>query len=149
MNDEGFTALHQMAYKVRKHVIGMAANGGCFIGAALSCTDVLVYLYKAFLNVTQENLDSPDRDYFFLSKGHAVPALYGVFVELGWLDEQRLANHLRSNDTIYWHPNRRIPGVEFHSGSLGICCPWRLALPWIASCGARITRWSLSPVMAN
>ncbi|HXO76587.1 MAG TPA: thiamine pyrophosphate-dependent enzyme, partial [Puia sp.] len=24
-----------------------------------------------------------------------------------------------TSDNIYWHPNRNIPGVEFHSGSLG------------------------------
>ena len=26
---------------------------------------------------------------------------------------------LKISDSIYWHPNRAIPGVEFHSGSLG------------------------------
>jgi transketolase len=31
----------------------------------------------------------------------------------------RLSNHLSTKDSIYWHPNRHIPGVEFHSGSLG------------------------------
>jgi transketolase len=50
-----------------------------------------------------------------------VPALYGTFVELGMLAPARLANHLSPADTIYWHPNRSIPGVEFHSGSLGHC----------------------------
>ncbi|KAF0211189.1 MAG: hypothetical protein FD178_3484, partial [Ignavibacteria bacterium] len=74
---------------------------------------------KEFLNVSPENLTDPTRDYFFLSKGHDVPALYGTYVELGWLEESRLSNHLKTNDTIYWHPNRNIPGVEFHSGSLG------------------------------
>jgi transketolase len=48
-----------------------------------------------------------------------VPALYGTFVELGWLAPQRLQNHLSPNDDLYWHPNRNIPGIEFHSGSLG------------------------------
>ncbi|MDH4460050.1 MAG: thiamine pyrophosphate-dependent enzyme, partial [Flectobacillus sp.] len=28
-------------------------------------------------------------------------------------------NHLNTNDHIYWHPNTKIPGIEFHSGSLG------------------------------
>jgi transketolase len=59
------------------------------------------------------------RDYLFLSKGHDVPALYGTFAELGWIQAGRLANHLSTADSIYWHPNRNIPGVEFHSGSLG------------------------------
>jgi transketolase len=38
---------------------------------------------------------------------------------MGLLDASRLKNHLSTADSIYWHPNRAIPGVEFHSGSLG------------------------------
>ncbi|MDZ7267854.1 MAG: thiamine pyrophosphate-dependent enzyme [candidate division KSB1 bacterium] len=111
--------LQQRALRVREHVIRLATNGGCFLGASLSCADVIVYLYSHFLNVKTGNLDDPARDYLFLSKGHDVPALYAMFVELGWLEAARLRNHLQTCDVIYWHPNRDIPGVEFHSGSLG------------------------------
>src|SRR5262249_11427093 len=41
------------------------------------------------------------------------------FAELGHLDPARLKRHLSASDSIYWHPNRRVRGVEFHSGSLG------------------------------
>ena len=119
MNKEKLFELNQMSVKVREHIIKMSGNGGCFIGASLSCTDLIVYLYKEFLDITKETFTGPGRDYFFLSKGHDVPALYGTFVELGWLEKDRLKNHLKTNDFIYWHPNRNIPGVEFHSGSLG------------------------------
>jgi transketolase len=111
--------LAETAYKVRESVIKMSGNGGCFIGASLSCVDIIVYLYECFLNINSQNLNSPDRDYFFLSKGHDVPALYGTLAEKGIIEKERLKNHLKTNDFIYWHPNRKIPGVEFHSGSLG------------------------------
>jgi transketolase len=107
------------ALKVREHIVRMSTDGGCFTGASLSAVDLIVYLYTSFLNVNADNLDDPDRDYLFLSKGHDVPALYGTFVELGLLEESRLQNHLSVNDNIYWHPNTKIPGIEFHSGSLG------------------------------
>jgi transketolase len=97
----------------------MAAAGGCFIGASLSCADLVVFLYASVLNVTPERKTSRDRDYLFLSKGHDVPALYGVLAEFGFFDEDRLALHLNPRDSFYWHPNRAIAGVEFHSGSLG------------------------------
>lgn len=113
------TELKKTALRVREHIIRMSGSGGCFIGASLSCADLIVYLYKEFLNVTPDNLKDPNRDFFFLSKGHDVPALYGTYVELGWIEEERLKNHLKTNDFIYWHPNRNIPGIEFHSGSLG------------------------------
>jgi transketolase len=97
----------------------MSAGGGCFIGASLSCADLIVFLYASVLKVTPETRTHPDRDYLFLSKGHDVPALYGALVEFGFVDEARLANHLSPRDVIYWHPNRAVAGVEFHSGSLG------------------------------
>jgi transketolase len=119
MNREEISQLEEMALRVREHIIRLSTDGGCFTGASLSCADLVVYLYTHFLNVSPENFDNPNRDYLFLSKGHDVPALYGTFVELGWLAPERLRNHLKTNDTIYWHPNRNIPGIEFHSGSLG------------------------------
>jgi transketolase len=54
-----------------------------------------------------------------LSKGHAVPALYGVLVEQGFFARERLDHHLSTEDCIYWHPNATLPGVELQSGSLG------------------------------
>jgi transketolase len=115
--------LEARALRVREHIIKLATDGGCFLGASLSCTDLVVYLYSHFLNISLETLDDPQRDYLFLSKGHDVPALYGTFVELGWLPETRLQNHLKSHDSIYWHPNRTVPGIEFHAGSLGHLLP--------------------------
>jgi len=119
MNKAEIQNLETRSLSVREHIINMSAEGGCFIGASLSCADLIVYLYSEFLNVTPENLTDPERDYLFLSKGHDVPALYGTLAELGFIKKERLLNHLSTNDSIYWHPNRAIPGIEFHSGSLG------------------------------
>ena len=119
MTNEKQNELQQRALKVREHIIKMSTDGGCFIGASLSCADLIVYLYSDFLNIGPKNFDADDRDFLLLSKGHDVPALYGTFAELGWLEKARLKNHLKTNDHIYWHPNRNIPGIEFHSGSLG------------------------------
>jgi transketolase len=111
--------LEYLSFAVREHIIRMAQKGGCFIGASLSCTDIIVYLYSEFLNINPANIKDESRDYFFLSKGHDVPALYGTLAESGFFAKERLKNHLKTNDSVYWHPNRDIPGVEFHSGSLG------------------------------
>ncbi len=118
-NKKSKQELENIAINVREHIIRMATDGGCFIGASLSCADLLVYLYYNFLNVNKNNLKDETRDYFFLSKGHDVPALYGTFAELGIIQKERLKNHLKTNDFIYWHPNVKIAGIEFHSGSLG------------------------------
>ncbi|MBC7936588.1 MAG: transketolase [Rhizobacter sp.] len=119
MTNDKAAYLKSVALKVREHIIGLSVGGGCFIGASLSCVELMVYLYAEFLNIDKGDLSNPERDYLFLSKGHDVPALYGTLVETGFMPVEKLANHLRSNDSVYWHPNTNIPGVEFHSGSLG------------------------------
>ena len=109
----------ELALKVREHVIRMTRGGGCFLGASLSCADLLVQLYTRVLQISPASVDDPARDYLLLSKGHDVPALYATLAELGFLPTARLARHLDPDDDLYWHPNRAIPGVEFHAGSLG------------------------------
>jgi transketolase len=111
--------IERLALRVREHIIRMATDGGCFIGASLSCADLLVHLYSKVLSISPDRLNDPTRDYLLLSKGHDVPALYGTLAELGYIPRERLAHHLHIDDCLYWHPNRGVPGVEFHSGSLG------------------------------
>jgi len=117
MTNEELDSLQAKAVKVRKHIIRMSEGGGCFIGASLSCVELMIYCYARVIR--RQSPNDPNRDYLFLSKGHDVPALYGTFAEMGLIDPSRLGNHLSTEDSIYWHPNRNIPGVEFHSGSLG------------------------------
>ncbi len=119
MTKQTHQQLTERALKVREHIIRLSAGGGCFIGASLSCVELVVYLYSEWLNLQGNDLNNPGRDYFFLSKGHDVPALYGTLVETGIIEAGRLEHHLSTTDSVYWHPNRAIPGVEFHSGSLG------------------------------
>lgn len=120
MNQQKVEELQSLALRVREHIIRMSTDGGCFTGASLSCADIFVYMYASgFLNLDKNDLKNPDRDYVFLSKGHDVPALYGTLAELGFFPVERLKNHLKANDSVYWHPNMNIPGIEFYSGSLG------------------------------
>lgn len=119
MQENETQRLKAAAHRVREHIIRMSTGGGCFIGASLSCADLLVYLYDQRLNTSPALKEDPARDYLFLSKGHDVPALYGTLVEYGFFPAERLEEHLKPGSNIYWHPNVQNPGVEFHSGSLG------------------------------
>jgi transketolase len=111
--------LRNLSLAVREHVIRMSADGGCFIGASLSCADVLVHLYARILRISKDAPNDPDRDYLLLSKGHGAPALYGTLLELGFVERAQLDAHSRAHRSVYRHPDRAIPGIEFHSGSLG------------------------------
>ena len=112
-------ALRALALRVREHCLRMTQDGGCFIGASLSCADLLVHLYSRVLRVDPLDPQDPRRDFLLLSKGHDVPALYATLAERGFFPVDRLRQHLKTTDSLYWHPSRAVPGVEFHSGSLG------------------------------
>jgi transketolase len=117
---DGKLELRVMAVRAREHILDMAVDGGCFVGSALSCVDLLVCLYSCFLRIDSKRIKSPLRDYLFLSKGHAVPALYAVLIEIGILEKYMLKRNVEDGlGRLYWHPDRRLPGVDFFSGSLG------------------------------
>ncbi len=119
MDKNKLEKLKSTATEARKIILKMATGPGCFAGSSLSLVDIVTYLYSEYLNINKDNLNNDDRDYVFLSKGHTVPALYSVFVEKGILEKSRIDNNWKTNDDIYLHPNPNIPGIEFHSGSLG------------------------------
>src|SRR5215471_9843401 len=100
MTAETSVAMSAHARRVRERIIRMSVGGGCFIGASLSCADLIVFLYASVLNITPQTTTSDDRDFLFLSKGHDVPALYGTLAEFGFLDEKRLSHHLSPHDSI-------------------------------------------------
>ena len=103
----------------KKNVLKMARNGGCFIGSAYSCIDILAYLYSNIFDIGKIKNMEKDRDILILSKGHAVAGLYAVLAQVGIISKDRLKNYLTVKDDLYWHPNPNIPGIEFHSGSMG------------------------------
>ena len=103
----------------KKNVLKMAKNGGCFIGSAFSCIDILAYLYSNIFDIEKIKNMEKDRDILILSKGHAVAALYAVLAQVDIISKDRLENYLSVDDDLYWHPNPNIPGIEFHTGSMG------------------------------
>ncbi len=113
------TDFNDFLLSCKKNVLKMAKNGGCFIGSAFSCIDILAYLYSNVFDVKKIKNMEKDRDILILSKGHAVAGLYAVLAQIGIISKDRLENYLTVKDDLYWHPNPNIPGIEFHSGSMG------------------------------
>lgn len=108
-----------IALRARRHIVEMSTGPGTFAGAALSCVDLLAYLYGTWLDLDPAHPEAPERDHLLLSKGHAVAALYGVLAETGFVDPADLGPLPSADGRLYLHPSRTVPGVEFHSGSLG------------------------------
>ncbi len=87
------------------------------IGSALSVADIIATLYSSILKI--DSPDDPDRDRFILSKGHAALALYAALYLKGWVSNEEL-NTFHSNGTYLGvHPEHRVRGIDFCTGSLG------------------------------
>ena len=95
------------------------AGAGHYTGT-FSAAELFAALYYAELHYRPEEPDWPDRDRFVLSKGHAAIGLYPVLADVGFFDRKLLDDYTRLDSAFGDHPDmRKIPGVDFSSGSLG------------------------------
>ena len=111
----------ELAKKMRKNILVMThrAKGG-HPGGCLSATDILAVLYTSFMRVDPKNPSWLGRDYFFLSKGHAVPAQYAVLMELGFLSREESKDFREIEGRLPAYPScETTPGIDMSSGSLG------------------------------
>ena len=113
--------LEALSRKIRADILRSIYEAGSgHPGGSLSSVDILLSL---FFNEMRHNPKDPkwnSRDRFILSKGHAVPALYAVLSECGYLPEGTLSKLRLFDSCLQGHPDaNRTPGVEVSSGSLG------------------------------
>ena len=108
------------AIQLRKKTLQAIFDAGAgHTGGGLSCLDILNVLYHRILNVSPENLSSPERDRYVQSKGHSVEALYAVLADRGFFPEAELKTICQYRSYFVGHPTRHIPGIEMNTGALG------------------------------
>lgn len=124
----------ELAKKIRLHVLEMTSRAGSsHIGSAFSITDLLAVLYQDVLKVDAQEPDSPKRDRFILSKGHAGAALYATLAELGFFDRKLLETYYQNGSVLSGHvSHKNVAGVEFSTGSLGHGLPVATGLAYSA-----------------
>jgi transketolase len=94
--------------------------GAGHYSAVFSCAELFAVLYYSQLRIDPRRPDWPERDRFVLSKGHAAIGLYPVLADLGYFEPSELDTYTRLGSPFGDHPDmRKIPGVDFSSGSLG------------------------------
>lgn len=112
--------LQQKVNQVRKLIIKMLTHSKSgHPGGSLSIVEILACLYFDVLQHNSRNPDWPDRDRVHLSKGHACPALYAVLAMCGYFNIDELMHLRELGALLQGHADRRVPGVEVSSGSLG------------------------------
>lgn len=113
--------LKEIAVNVRRGIIEAvySAQSG-HPGGALSCADILTYLYFNEMNIDPSKPKMEDRDRFVLSKGHASPAIYSVLANRGFFSIEDLKTFRKIDSYLQGHPDlNKVPGVDMTSGSLG------------------------------
>lgn len=116
------SSLASLANDIRVDIVSMIAQAGSgHPGGSLSCTDILTALY--FGGVMEHDPSDPKkegRDWFFLAKGHAAPALYATLAHAGYFPREELSTLRKLGTRLQGHPDSNlVPGVEVSTGSLG------------------------------
>ncbi len=114
--------IRDIALKIRQEVFKMAcrANGG-HIAPAYSMTDIVAELYfNHILRYDPKDAEWRDRDYFVLSKGHGVLALYAALAMAGYFPMEELASFCQPGSRLGSLAKMgAVPGIEASTGSLG------------------------------
>lgn len=107
--------------KLRKSIVDMVVRSGeGHIPSSFSIVDLVATLYKSVLRIDKRNPDSPERDYFVLSKGHGSAALFAVLHDEGLLSNHDLETYSSLGGILGGHADAsKVPFVEASTGSLG------------------------------
>lgn len=117
----GATAeIRRRAALIRRETIRLieVAKSGHYT-SVFSAAEILATLYSGVMRVNQDP-DWPERDRLILSKGHVAVGVYPLLAELGYISGALLDEYTRLGNPLGDHPDmRRVPGIDFSSGSLG------------------------------
>ncbi|GHU53671.1 transketolase [Clostridia bacterium] len=120
MQAEQKNILKYIANEVRKHIIEGTFNAKSgHPGGSLSIAEVITYLYMCKIRIDKNNFDNPNRDRFVLSKGHCVPAVYGILAEMGIFPKEDIKTLRQIGSKLQGHPSINFPCIDMASGSLG------------------------------
>lgn len=112
--------LMNKATDIRIRLIEMIKNAGTgHTGGALSSTDIVVALFYHTLKNDPANPKWDERDYFLLSKGHAVEPYLCVLADRGYFPAEELDTFSAYKSRLIGHPSRKVPGIEMNTGALG------------------------------
>lgn len=120
--------LTEKARRIRVEVVKMCAKAAGHVGGAFSMTEIIAALYFQVLRVDPENPSWDERDYFILSKGHAVPALHAALAMRGFFAMDWLPRSKTFGSRLTGHASTLVPGIEVSTGSMGHGLPVGLGI---------------------
>ncbi|MFK4593754.1 transketolase [Streptomyces pristinaespiralis] len=117
MQDE---QLAELAQQLRVDAVRAAdAAGSGHPTSSMSAADLGAVLLAHHLRYDFDRPEHPGNDRLVLSKGHASPLLYAMYVAAGAIDEEELLTFRKHGSRLEGHPTPRLPWVDVATGSLG------------------------------
>jgi transketolase len=125
--------LDERSRHLRRQIVRVLEGGGRgHLGTSLSLVEILRVLFDSVLRYDPKNPKWPERDRFLLSKGHGCITQYVLLQEKGFFPEEELWKFCRYDGILGGHPDPKVPGIEFSTGSLGHGLPVSVGLALIA-----------------
>jgi len=88
--------------------------------SVFSCAEIFATLYYDAMQLRRGEPKWPERDRFLMGKGHAAVGLYPLLVDWGFFGKDILDGYTRLGNPLGDHPDmRKVPGIDFSSGSIG------------------------------
>lgn len=88
--------------------------------SVFSAAEIFAALYYDVMVLDRSDPKWPDRDRFLMGKGHAAVGLFPILADIGFLETEMLNGYTRLGNPLGDHPDmRKVPGVDFSSGSIG------------------------------
>jgi len=115
-------ALNDKARAMRLEVLDITTKvASGHVSSSYSAVEILTALYfGGVLRYRSHQPGWPERDRFFMSKGHGAPIFYTVLANAGYFPKDELYGLRTVNRKAEGHPvEGTLPGIETTSGSLG------------------------------
>jgi transketolase len=119
--DEDLLAeIRRRAVLIRRETIRLIEIAGSgHYTSVYSAAEILATLYSGVMRLADDP-SWPERDRLILSKGHVAVGVYPLLAERGYIPREVLDGYTRLGNPLGDHPDmRRVPGIDFSSGSLG------------------------------
>lgn len=112
--------IRRRATEIRYHIVKMIGPGkkGHY-GGSCSAAEIVASLYFREMRHHPAEPQWQDRDRFLFSKGHSVLAQYAALALAGYFPLEDLEGLKKLGSHLQGHPERRTPGIEAVTGSLG------------------------------
>jgi len=120
VNSPDLNDLKSKAYQFRKEILEMLEiSGSGHPGGSLSAVEIFLALYGHVMAHRPAEPLWEDRDRFVVSKGHVSPVTYVTLANFGYFPKDALKTFRKFGSRLQGHVVKKVPGVEFNTGSLG------------------------------